>query len=135
MARDWVVPGLGDAGAHVSVIMDAGWPSFYLSHWVRDEQKIDLATAIHRMTARAAKVLAVDDRGALAPGMKADINVLDIDRVEERHPRVVQDLPHGKSRLVQDSAGYLATTVNGVVTREHEAATGDRDGRILRSTD
>jgi N-acyl-D-amino-acid deacylase len=135
MNRDWIVPGLGDAGAHVSVIMDSGWPSFFLSHWVRDEKKIELPIAIHRMTARAAKVLGLNDRGMLKVGMKADINVLDIDNVEERHPRVVQDFPHGKSRLVQDSAGYLATVVNGQIIRRDGESTGVRSGRVLRSTD
>lgn len=135
MEREWVVPGLGDAGAHVSVIMDSGWPSFYLSHWVRDQKKLGLATAIHRMTARAAQVLALPDRGILQVGKKADINVLDIDNVEERQPRVVQDFPHGKSRLVQPAAGYLATIVNGIVTRRNDEATGERSGRVLRSTD
>jgi N-acyl-D-aspartate/D-glutamate deacylase len=135
MERDWVVPGLGDAGAHVSVIMDAGWPSFYLSHWVRDEGKLDLPAAIHRITARPAKVLALEDRGVLKVGKKADINVLDIDHVEERQPRVVQDFPHGKSRLVQPGAGYLATVVNGVVARRRDEPTGARTGRVLRSTD
>jgi N-acyl-D-aspartate/D-glutamate deacylase len=135
MNRDWVVPGLGDAGAHVSVIMDSGWPSFFLSHWVRDEKKIELPVAIHRMTARAAKVLGLTDRGVLKVGKKADINVLDIDNVEERQPRVVQDFPHGKSRLVQDSAGYLATIVNGQITRRDNESTGVRSGHVLRSTD
>lgn len=135
MNRDWVVPGLGDAGAHVSVIMDSGWPSFFLSHWVRDEKKIELPVAIHRMTARAAKVLGLTDRGMLKIGKKADINVLDINNVEERQPRVVQDFPHGKSRLVQDSAGYLATIVNGQITRRDNESTGARSGHILRSTD
>jgi len=135
MEREWVVPGLGDAGAHVSVIMDSGWPSFYLSHWVRDEQKLDLATAIHRITARPAEVLALGDRGRLKEGMRADINVLDIDRVEERQPRVVQDFPHGKSRLTQPGAGYVATIVNGEITRRDNDATGARSGQVLRSTD
>jgi N-acyl-D-amino-acid deacylase len=133
MNRDWVVPGLGDAGAHVSVIIDAGWPSFLLSHWVRDEKKLDLATAVHRMTARAAKVMALNDRGVLAPGMRADINVIDVDRVEERHPQVVQDFPLGKSRLTQPAAGYLATLVNGQVIVRNDEHTGNRGGRVLRS--
>ena len=127
------MPGLGDAGAHVSVIMDAGWPSFLLSHWVRDEQKLNVETAIHGMTGRAAKVVGLGDRGVLAPGMQADINVLDLDNVEERHPRVVQDFPHGKSRLVQDSSGYVATVVNGQVIRRDNESTGERPGRVLRS--
>ncbi|MCY4533361.1 MAG: amidohydrolase family protein [Gammaproteobacteria bacterium] len=133
MNREWVVPGLGDAGAHVSVIIDAGWPSFLLSHWVRDEKKLNLATAIHRMTARAAKVLALNDRGVLAAGKRADINVIDVDRVEERHPRMVQDFPLGKSRLTQPAAGYLATLVNGEVIVRNDEHTGNRSGRVLRT--
>ena len=132
MNRDWVVPGLGDAGAHVSVIIDAGWPSFLLSHWVRDEQKLNLATAIHRMTARPAAVMALGDRGVLAPGKRADINVIDLDRVEERQPRVVQDLPLGKSRLTQPAVGYLATLVNGQVIVRNDELTGNRSGQVLR---
>ena len=133
MNRDWVVPGLGDAGAHVAVIIDAGWPSFLLSHWVRDEKKLDLATAVHRMTARAAKVLALSDRGVLAPGKRADINVIDVDRVEEQLPRVVQDFPLGSSRLTQDATGYIATMVNGEVIVRNDEHTGNRSGRILRT--
>jgi N-acyl-D-amino-acid deacylase len=67
--------------------------------------------------------------------MRADINVLDIDRVEERQPRVVQDFPHGKSRLTQPGAGYVATIVNGEITRRDNDATGARSGQVLRSTD
>ena len=133
MDRDWVVPGLGDAGAHVSVIMDSGWPSFLLSHWVRDEQKLDMATAVHRMTGRAAEVLALSDRGTLEVGKKADINVIEPARVEERHPRMVQDFPHGKSRLTQDGVGYLATLVNGTIIRRNDESTGERPGSVLRS--
>jgi len=133
MDREWIVPGLGDAGAHVSVIIDAGWPSFMLSHWVRDEKKMKLATAVHRMTARAAKVMNLSDRGVLAPGKRADINVIDVDRVEERQPEVVQDFPLGKSRLTQPAAGYLATMVNGEIIVRDDEHTGNRGGRVLRS--
>jgi len=134
MNRDWVVPGLGDAGAHVNVIMDAGWPSFFLSHWVRDQQKLSLAAAVHRMTARAAKVLDLHDRGEIEVGKRADINVIDANRVEERQPRVVQDFPHGNSRLVQPGAGYIATLVNGTPILRDDEHTGDRPGRVLRSS-
>ena len=134
MQRDWVVPGLGDAGAHVSQIMDAGWPSFLLSHWVRDQDKLALSEAIRRMTSAAARVLDLKDRGTLAPGMKADINVLDPDRVEERQPTVARDFPHGKSRLVQRAVGYRATLVNGRVILRDDEHTGERPGRVVRST-
>ncbi len=133
MARDWVVPGLGDAGAHVSQIMDSGWPSFLLSHWVRDEGKLSLSEAVRRMTGAAARVLDLTDRGTLKPGMKADINVLDPDRVAERQPEVVRDFPHGKSRLVQRAGGYQATLVNGRVMLRDDEHTGERSGRVLRS--
>lgn len=133
MARDWVVPGLGDAGAHVGQIMDSGWPSFYLSHWVRDTGKLSLEAAIHRMTQRAAKVLALSDRGELAVGKRADINVLDLDHVEERIPEMVRDFPHDNTRLIQRGAGYKATLVNGQVILRDDEHTGVRAGRVLRS--
>ena len=133
MQRDWVIPGLGDAGAHVSQIMDSGWPSFLLSHWVRDQDKVTLSEAVRRMTSAAARVLDLKDRGTLTPGMKADINVLDPDRVEERQPTVVRDFPHGKSRLVQRAVGYRATLVNGRVILRNDEHTGERPGRVLRS--
>ncbi len=133
MARDWVVPGLGDAGAHVSQIMDSGWPSFLLSHWVRDEGRVGLAEAIRRMTSAAARVLDLKDRGRLHVGNKADINILDVDRVEERQPTVVRDFPHGKSRLIQRASGYKATLVNGQVILRDDEHTGSRPGRVLRS--
>ncbi len=133
MNRDWIVPGLGDAGAHVNVIMDAGWTSFLLSHWVRDEKKIDLATAVQRMASRPAMVMGLRDRGELTVGKRADINVIDVSRVAERQPKVVQDFPHGASRLVQAGVGYLATLVNGRVILRNDEYTGDRSGRVLRS--
>jgi len=135
MDREWVVPGLGDAGAHVSQIIDSGWPSFLLAHWVRDEARIPLQQAIHRMTARPAKVLGLADRGLLAVGKRADINVVDIERVQERLPQVVADFPHDNSRLVQRATGYKATVVNGQVILRDDEHTGQRGGRVLRSTD
>ncbi len=134
MRRDWVMPGLGDAGAHVSQIMDSGWPSFLLSHWVRDEGKVSLAEAIRRMTSAAAEVLDLRDRGVLAAGKRADINVLDPTRVEERQPTVVRDFPHAKSRLIQRAAGYHATLVNGKAILRDDEHTGERSGRVLRSS-
>ena len=84
------------------------------------------------MTARPAAVMALGDRGVLAPGKRADINVIDLDRVEERQPRVVQDLPLGKSRLTQPAVGYLATLVNGQVIVRNDELTGNRSGQVLR---
>jgi len=135
MKRDWVVPGLGDAGAHVSMIMDSGWPSFYLSHWVRETEQITLEHAIHSMTQRAAEVLDLDDRGVLKVGKRADVNIIDLGSIAERQPEVVTDFPHEKSRLIQRGSGYKNTIVNGQIILENNELTGNRNGRILRSTD
>ena len=118
MARDWVVPGLGDAGAHVSQIMDSGWASFLLSHWVRDAGKVTLAEAVRAYEpAPRPKCWTLPDRGVLAVGKKGGtINVLDPGRGGGSvNPPSVRDFPHGKSRLIQRAVGYKATLVNGQV--------------------
>ena len=112
LKADWVLPGIGDAGAHVSQIMDSGWTSFLLSHWVRDTGLFTIEEAVHRMTSASARVLGFDDRGTLAQGMKADINVIDLDRVAERQPKLVHDFPggaRGSSRRRSDTRRRCAT--------------------------
>lgn len=131
LSRDWVVPGLGDAGAHVTSICDSGWSSFYLGHWVRDTNRIPLSEAIRKMTSLPAKVLGLDDRGVIKQGMKADVNVIDMDRVAERHPQISDDFPCGASRLLQKAMGYRATVCNGEVILENDEHTGDRGGIIV----
>ncbi len=133
LGADWVVPGVGDAGAHVSLVMDAGWSSFFISHWYRDQGVFSLEETIHMLTAKQNRVLALPDRGALKVGCKADINVMDIDRVEERQPRRVYDFPGGAPRLIQRAVGYRNTLVNGSVILENDELTGARGGRILRN--
>ena len=115
-----VLPGLGDAGAHVSQIMDAGWPSFMLSHWVRAEQHFTMGEAIRRMTSASARVMGLQDRGLLAPGMRADINVLDPETVSEQQ------------RFIQRANGYRATLVNGEISLIDGEHTGARAGQVLR---
>jgi N-acyl-D-aspartate/D-glutamate deacylase len=127
-----VIPGLGDAGAHVSQVMDSGWATFILSHWVRNQHLYSLGEAIRRMTAAPARVLGLTDRGLLKPGMRADVNVFDAARVAELHPQVVNDFPGGASRYIQRSVGYAATLVNGVVSVEQGEFTGARAGSVLR---
>ena len=127
-----IFPSLGDAGAHVSQIMDAGWPSFVLSHWVRDAGLYSLEEGVRRLTAGPARVLGLADRGQLKPGMKADVNVLDPARVAERQPELVHDFPGGAPRYIQKSLGYKATIVNGAVTLEDGDHTGQRAGQVLR---
>ena len=129
---DHIFPSLGDAGAHVSQIMDAGWPSFVLSHWVRDAGLYSLEEGVRRLTAGPARVLGLADRGQLKPGMKADVNVLDPARVAERQPELVHDFPGGAPRYIQKSLGYKTTIVNGAVTLEDGEHTGERAGQVLR---
>jgi len=133
MGADWVVPGVGDAGAHVSMIMDAGWTSFFISHWHRDTGTYSIEETIHMLTAKQNRVLGLPDRGALVVGNKADINVLDIDRVEERQPRRVEDFPGNAPRLIQRGVGYRQTLVNGEVILENDELTGTRSGVMLRN--
>lgn len=127
-----MLPILGDAGAHVSQIMDAGWASFVLSHWVREEGLFTLEEAIRRMTSASARILGLSDRGTLAPGMKADVNVLDPDTVAECQPEIVNDFPGGAPRFIQRSRGYKATIVNGQVSVMDGEHTGVRAGGVLR---
>ena len=127
-----VFPILGDAGAHVSQIMDAGWASFVLSHWVREEGLFSLEEAIRRMTSAPARILGLRDRGVLKEGMRADLNVLDPARVAERQPEMVHDFPGGAPRFIQRSDGYRATIINGQISVEHGEQTGLRAGKVLR---
>jgi len=125
-------PSLGDAGAHVSQVMDAGWATFMLSHWVRETGFFSLAEAVQLMTARPARVMGLKDRGLLKRGMRADVNVFDADKVCELQPELVHDFPGGAPRFTQRSTGYRATLVNGVVNVENGEHTGARAGRVLR---
>jgi N-acyl-D-aspartate/D-glutamate deacylase len=131
---DWVVPNQGDAGAHVSQMNDSGCTSFVLSHWVRDKGTFTLPDAVRRLTSLPAGVLGLDDRGTLAVGKKADINVIDTDNVAERHPELVHDMPFGAARFIQRAKGYRATLCNGQVVLENDELTGERPGRVIRST-
>ena len=133
LKADWVLPGIGDAGAHVSQIMDSGWTSFLLSHWVREKGEFSIQEAVRRMTSASARVLGFADRGTLREGMKADVNVIDMSRVRERQPKLVHDFPGGAPRLIQKAVGYKATVCNGTVILADDQHTGDRAGRVLRN--
>ena len=127
-----IFPSLGDAGAHVSQIMDAGWSTFILSYWIREAGIYSLGEGIRRMTSGPARVLGLKDRGALQPGLKADVNVFDPDKVAERQPVLVHDFPGGAPRYIQKSLGYKTTIVNGEVTLVDGEHTGARAGKVLR---
>ena len=127
-----VFPSLGDAGAHVSQIMDGGWSTFILSHWVRQAGLYSLGEGIRRLTSGPARVIGLKDRGTLEPGKRADINVFDPASVAERQPVLVHDFPGGAPRFIQKSKGYKATIVNGAVTVVDGEHTGTRAGQVLR---
>jgi N-acyl-D-aspartate/D-glutamate deacylase len=125
--------GLGDSGAHVGLIMDASLPTWLLMHWTRDRGKFPIEDAVRRMTSDTAALFGVHDRGVLAPGAFADVNVFDLDRLSLHLPEFVHDFPAGAGRYVQRADGYRATVVNGAVFVEHGETTGARSGRTLRS--
>ena len=134
MRSDWIVPGVGDAGAHVSVIMDSGWTSFLLSYWHRDRSEFTLEEAVHYLTAKQARVIGLNDRGSLEVGKYADINVIDIDRLSEKQPMRVHDFPGGAPRFIQRAIGYRATVVIGKVILENDELTGVVGGSVLRNS-
>ena len=127
-----IYPGLGDAGAHVSQIMDAGWSTFILSYWHRETGTFSIEQAVEKMTSGPAKVLGLNDRGVLSVGMKADVNVFDADEVCELQPTLVHDFPNGAPRFIQKSRGFKATIVNGAVSVRNGELTGIRAGEVLR---
>ena len=129
----WALPGLGDAGAHVSQMIDSGWPTFVLSHWHRDTGVYSLQEAVRRISAEPARVLGLRDRGTLERGRRADLNVIDIDRLAERQPYIVRDFPGGAPRFQQRAAGYLATVCNGAVILRDDEHTGARAGEVIRN--
>jgi len=136
LASSATLPGLGDAGAHVGTICDAGFTTFLLSYWGRDrkEGRFPLGWLVKRLAADTAAWIGLADRGVLAPGMKADINVIDFDRLAVGRPHMVADLPAGGRRFMQSATGYDATIVSGVVIRRADAPTGATPGRLVRNT-
>jgi N-acyl-D-amino-acid deacylase len=128
-----VMLGLGDSGAHVGQIMDASLPTFFLSHWVRDQQVFSVEEGIRRLTSDTAEVFGVADRGVIREGAYADLNVFDLDRLHLPLPEYVHDFPGGAGRFVQRGDGYDATIVNGRVFMRGGEPTGELAGTVLRS--
>jgi N-acyl-D-amino-acid deacylase len=126
-----VVIGLGDAGAHVGLTMDAGQPSYVLGHWVRDEGLLSIGQAIRKLTLEGAELFGIAGRGLLAPGAFADVNVVDLQSLRLRTPEMVADFPLGASRFVQRAHGYDYTLVNGSVVIDHDELTGEHPGRLV----
>lgn len=135
LASDSIVMGLADAGAHVGQIMDSSQPTFFLSHWVRDNGFFSLPEGVRRITSDTADLFGLVDRGRLEAGRFADINVIDVERLSLSGPEYVYDFPGGAGRYIQRGAGYDATLVNGQVFMRDGEHTGALAGRTLRSTD
>lgn len=129
------VMGLSDGGAHCSMICDASYPTFLLTHWARDRHRgetLPLEYVIRKQSYDTAQLYGLTDRGVIAIGKKADLNVIDMKALTLHAPRMAYDLPAGGNRLVQGASGYDATIVSGVVTRRAGTDTGARPGRLVR---
>lgn len=137
MRHDHTFIGGADGGAHVSVICDAGYPTFMLQHWVRDRtrgSRFSIEEAVHMLTQQPADLYGFSDRGVLEIGRRADVNVIDLGGMRMHMPRVERDLPTGAPRLLQSCDGYVATLVAGQVTFRNGVDTGARPGGLLRGS-
>ncbi|MGV0799100.1 amidohydrolase family protein, partial [Mycolicibacterium elephantis] len=132
--REDVVLGLGDGGAHYGMICDASFPTYMLAHWARDRAsgRLTVAEAVRELTSVPARVAGLADRGRIAVGYKADLNVIDHAAVRLHRPVVTYDLPAGGRRLDQSADGYVATIVSGEVIAENGKPTAARPGRLIR---
>ena len=131
------VTGLGDAGAHVNLISDCSASTFHLTHWGRDRtvgEKLPLELLVRKLSGANAELYGFADRGTVEVGKRADLNVIDFERLRICPPFLRHDLPTGVSRILQPAEGYLATLVHGEVTRRHDADTGVRSGRLVRGS-
>jgi N-acyl-D-aspartate/D-glutamate deacylase len=134
LAHPHTVPGLGDGGAHLGTICDASFPTTLLTLWGRDRDRgrLELPYLVQQHTRDTARTVGLLDRGVLAPGYRADVNLIDFDHLTVRRPEMRYDLPAGGKRLVQTAEGYVATVVAGEVTYENGEASGPLPGRLIR---
>lgn len=134
LRRDDVVLGLGDGGAHYGMICDASFPTFLLTHWARDRAhgRMSVAEAVRELTSVPARVAGLVDRGRIAVGYKADLNVIDHAGLRLHRPVITYDLPAGGRRLDQTADGYVATIVSGEVIASNDRPTAARPGRLVR---
>ena len=128
------IPALGDGGAHYGAICDASYSTFLLSHFTQNKSAhhIDLASAVHMLSAKAARAVGLNDRGTLNIGAKADINVINMDSLALDLPHITHDLPAGGRRLDQRATGYDATIVSGAIIQRFDQSTGATPGRLVR---
>ena len=131
------VPGLSDGGVHVGMICDGSFPTSMLTHWTRDRTrgpKLPLEDVIRMQTRDTACTVGLYDRGLIAPGFRADLNVIDYESLTLHAPQVVYDLPAGGRRLIQKATGYVATLIAGQVTYRGGEPTGALPGRLVRGS-
>ena len=128
------VMGLGDGGAHYGLICDSSYPTFVLTHWVRDRQgrRLSIEKAVRLMTSHPAQIIGFQDRGVIAPGYKADVNVIDLDDLILHAPEIVDDLPADGRRLDQRAEGYRYMIVSGEIVTRDDKPTGVLPGRLVR---
>jgi len=126
--------GLADAGAHCGAIADGGMPTFMVTYWSRDRprDRLPIEWVVHRQTQQTAATFGLDDRGVLAPGYRADVNIIDYDALAVTPPKMVHDLPGGARRFIQRANGYRYTISRGTITVENDAFTGETPGRLIR---
>jgi N-acyl-D-aspartate/D-glutamate deacylase len=132
LTMEHCVPLLGDAGAHVGFLIDADSPTFLLAELTRDRGVFTLPEAIRRLTSYPAGLLGLRDRGEVREGWRADLNVIDYERLGSRYPEYVNDFPHGGGRFVVRGNGYDATVVAGRVVVAGGDHTGQRPGEVIR---
>lgn len=134
LTHPYAVPGLSDGGAHVGSICDVSFPTYLLAHWGRGRSRgrLPVEFLVERHTRACAQLIGLHDRGILAPGYRADINVIDFDNLALRRPQIRHDLPAGGRRFLQRADGYLHTLVAGVETYRDGEPTGTRPGRLIR---
>jgi N-acyl-D-aspartate/D-glutamate deacylase len=134
LAHPNAVVGLADGGAHVGTICDASFPTTLLAHWGRDRDRgrLELPFLVQRQTRDTARAVGLVDRGVIAPGYRADVNVIDFEALTARRPEMRFDLPAGGKRLVQAADGYVATLVAGHVTYENGEECGPLPGQLVR---
>jgi N-acyl-D-amino-acid deacylase len=126
--------GLGDGGAHCGTTCDASTPTYMLTHWARDRDhdRLPIEWVVRKMTSETAALYGLGDRGVVRAGMRADVNVIDHDRLQLRSPHMAHDLPGGARRFIQEADGYVATVVAGQVTLVEGEDTGARPGNLIR---
>ena len=126
------IMGLGDGGAHVGFILDAGYPTWLLTYWTIEKKLFSVEESIRRLTSDTAHAVGLNDRGLVKEGLKADINIIDLDKLKSSDPFMVKDLPADGSRLMQKTEGYVTTIVNGKVTYQNGDFTSNTPGKLIK---